>query len=96
MDLRDILGKRMNQLGIGKQVTASQVCSAYNKAVVEIFGEDVAKDTEAISFKEGVLKVKTSSSVLSQEIQGKHKEIIEKIIKKTGQKKINRIIFSAN
>ena len=79
MDLKDILEKKMNSLGIGKQVTASQVCDAYNKAVVEIFGKEILKDTEAISFNKGILKVRVSSSSLSQEIQGRSKDILLEI-----------------
>ena len=89
MELREILQKKINKLGVAKQVTASQVCDAYNKAVVEIFGKDASEFTEAISFKKGVLKVRVSSSSWAQEVQGKSFEIIEKINKST---KINNLV----
>lgn len=90
MELKDILEKKLNQLGIKRQVTASQVCDAYNKAVLEIFGADALKNTEAISFKKGVLKVRVSSSSWAQEVQGKSGEILEKL----EQFNISRIIYT--
>lgn len=93
VELKDILEKKINQLGIKKQVTASQVCDAYNKAVAEIFGRNALKNTEAVSFRAGVLKVRTSSSALSQEIQGKSGEILERISTEKEGKKAEKIVF---
>lgn len=90
MELRDILQKKLNKLGIGKQVTASQVCDAYNKTVLEIFGKEALKFTEATSFKEGVLKVRVESSAWAQEVQGKSLEILKKM-NKFG---IKRIVYN--
>ena len=93
MHLKKILEEKINKLGIGRQVTASQVCDAYNKIIVEMFGKDILKDTEAISLKKGVLKVRVSSSALSQEIQGRSREIIQKINKIISKKAVERIRF---
>lgn len=79
MELKDILEKKLNQLGIKRQVTASQVCAAYDKAVLEIFGEEALKKTEATSFKKGILKVRVSSSSWAQEVQGKSSAVLKKI-----------------
>lgn len=76
MELKDILEKKLNSLGIKKQVEASQVCDAYNSAIKEIFGEDAIQNTEAISFKNGVLKVRVSNSSWAQEVQGSWGELV--------------------
>ncbi|PIZ00931.1 hypothetical protein COY62_00760 [bacterium (Candidatus Howlettbacteria) CG_4_10_14_0_8_um_filter_40_9] len=94
MELKDIFERKLNQLGIKRQVTASQVCDAYNKAVLEIFGADALKNTEAISFKKGILKVRVSSSSWAQEVQGRSGEILENINKKNGGVDVKKIIFN--
>lgn len=62
----DILKKKINQMGIGRQVEAV--------GVVERAREEIAKylpaeDFEVISFNRGTLKVKVSSSVVANELQ---------------------------
>jgi len=94
MELKKILQKKLNILGIQKQVTASQVCDAYNKAVVKIFGKDASEFTEAISFKNGVLKVRVANSAWAQEVQGNVAALKEIIDKKIDKGCIKRIIFN--
>jgi predicted nucleic acid-binding Zn ribbon protein len=84
-NLGDVFEKRLSQLGIKKQVDAALVCDAFDKAVLEVFGEKGAKSVRAISFKNDVLKVGVSSSSWANEINLRQKEL--------GKRKKLRIIF---
>lgn len=91
MNLREILEKKINRLGIKNRVVASQVCDAYNRAIVEMFGKDALKYTEAISFKDGVLKVRVANSAWAQEVQGKSSEILKRMNEKGF--KVKRLVY---
>ncbi len=67
-NLGKIFEKRLNQLGIKKQVDAAIVCEEFDEAVAEVFGELGRKNVKAISYKNNCLKVGVSSSAWAQEI----------------------------
>lgn len=84
-NLGDVFEKRLAALGIKKQVDAALICEAFDKAVFDVFGEKGAKNVQAISFKNDVLKVGVSSSSWANEINLRQKEL--------GKRKKLRIIF---
>ena len=67
-DLSETFKKRLNQLGIKKQVDAAMVCEEFDAAVLEVFGEMGKKNVKAISYKNNCLKVGVSSSSWASEI----------------------------
>lgn len=67
-NLSEIFSKRLNQLGLKKQVDAAMVCEQFDEAVKEVFGDQGTKNVRAISFKNNVLKVGVTSSTWAQEI----------------------------
>lgn len=61
---------------------------------ISTVGEDVARNTEVISWKNGVLKIKASGHSLYQELMGfKKLEILSKIQKKERGNAIKKIVF---
>ena len=87
------LKKSINKAGIDKQVKAAQVCQFWDEAIKGIFGQEVAKKSQAIRFKNGALTVAVLSSVLAQEFKFKESEIKEEINKKVGYKLVRKIRF---
>lgn len=67
-NLGDIFEKKLNQLNIKKQVDAAMICEAFDKSILEVFGELGQKNARAISYKNNVLKVGVTSSSWANEI----------------------------
>ena len=65
-DIEETLTKRLNQLGIRRQVDAAGVVEAAEKEIAKILPRE---DFEVISFKNGTLKVFTASSPAANELQ---------------------------
>jgi hypothetical protein len=74
--------KRMNQLGLKKQVDASLIVEDAQKTIIEIFGERGTENLRAISYKKGVLKIASSSSAWAAECQGHGQKLVKKPIEK--------------
>lgn len=74
-NLGDVFEKRLVSLGLKKQVDAALVCEAFDRAVIETFGDAGPKNVKAISYKEGVLKVGVSSSSWAQEVNLRRLEL---------------------
>ena len=63
----NIFKNRLNQLGIGRQVDAAMVVARSQKIIHEKFGNFGDENLKVISYKNGVLKVASSSSTWSAE-----------------------------
>ncbi len=87
------LKKSINKAGINKQVQAAQICQFWQEATGEIFGEEIAKKSQATRFKNGVLTIAVLSSVLAQEFKFKEEEIKNKINGRTGCKIVKKVRF---
>ena len=87
------LKKSINKAGIDKQVKAAQICHFWQEVIREIFGQEIAKKSQALKFKNGALTVAVLSSVLAQEFKFKEEEIKSKINKKVGYSLVKKIRF---
>lgn len=85
MSLQEILNKKFNQLGIGKSITAALVCEKFEELSVGILGEVIAQETKAVSFKDHIITVQTSSPVIAQEIKLHEQDILEAVNEKLGE-----------
>jgi len=74
-DLSGIFRKKLNQLGIKKQVDAAMICEAFNKSVSKVFGEEGEKNVRAISFRNGALKIGVTSSIWANEVNARSQEL---------------------
>ena len=61
----DILKKKLNSLGISRQVEAAGVVEAARKEIAKFIPEE---DFEVVSFNRRILKINTSSAVVANEI----------------------------
>ncbi len=88
-NLSGILEKRLNQLGIKKQVDAAMICEEFDKAVYEVFGGLGQKNVRAISYKDNCLKIGVTSSAWANEINLRQLELKNdqnvRVVYKTGK-----------
>jgi hypothetical protein len=85
-NLGDIFEKRVNQLGIKKQVDAALVVQESQDRLKEIFGADVEKNLQVISFNNGTLKIAARTNAWANESQAQ--------ILKIRKNPIERIVFT--
>ena len=72
-DFDDILKKKFNQMGIGRQVEAVGVVEQATKEISKYIPKG---DFEVVSFNRGTLKVKVANSVVANEILYHKKDLI--------------------
>ena len=85
MDNNNIFSKRLEQLGIKKQVDASTIVAGAQKIIANTFGEHGTDNIRVISYKKGVLKISTTSGAWAAECQG--------IISQLKTPPIERVVF---
>jgi predicted nucleic acid-binding Zn ribbon protein len=87
------LKKSISKAGISREIEAFQVCDLWQKAIKNIFTEEIADKTQAIKYKNGTLTVAVLSSVLAQEFKFKEEEIKEEMNKKVRYNAVRKIRF---
>ena len=80
-----ILSRRINAMGLSKQFAAARVC-----AVADEVGKG---EFEAVSYKNGVLKVKVDSGARAHLVKLREQEIIGKINTELKREVVKRIVF---
>jgi hypothetical protein len=80
---------------LGRAAGAALVCHVSKKCLGEVFKKGFTKEIEVISFRDGTLFVATSSSVYSQEIKLKERDILDKINLELKKDLVNKIKFKA-
>lgn len=93
MSLQEVLSKKFNQMGIGKSITAALVCEKFDELALGILGKTIAVETKAVSFKDNVLMVQTSSPVIAQEIKLHEQDILEAVNEKLGEGVVKEMKF---
>lgn len=79
--------KKLNKLGIKKQVEASMVVEDAQKKITDLFGERGTQNLRVISYKDGVLKIAASNNLWAAECQGKITALLDQ--------KIKRVVFTS-
>ncbi len=80
-----LLRQRLAHYGLGKQYDASIVCSVANKVSDGRF--------DAISFREGILKVRVGSAARAHIVRMNQDSIISKINEELGEERVKRLRF---
>lgn len=89
----NILARNIKQSGIHRQVESSAIVNSFAEVAEEVIGRNVAKKSQALYFKGGILNIACLSSVLSQELQLNQKKIINKINKKFNSPVVEKLRF---
>lgn len=74
--------KRLEQLGIKKQVDASMIVENAQKKLFEIFGNRAEQNLQVVSFRKGTLKIAAKNSAWANECQGHLLELKKKPVEK--------------
>lgn len=83
---KNIFAKRLDQLGIKKQVDAAMIVAAAQRVINDKFGEQRGGDNlRVVSYRKGVLKIAASSNAWAAECQG--------IVGKLKTAPVERVVF---
>ncbi|TRZ77160.1 DUF721 domain-containing protein [bacterium] len=74
------------------RISSSMVCETAQKVLETVFGSNC--DFHTVSFKDGVLNVSVKSSVLSQELKFREKQIIGLVEDKVEGVRVKRIMIN--
>lgn len=83
------LNINLNKKGLSKMAEAAYICYIFENLKKELLGENI--NAEALSFKNGTLKIKVRDSVSASEIRFKSEGIKSAINKKIGHNVILKI-----
>ena len=92
--LGGILKNYSVQSPLRKSVTSSLVVEKANEAILVMFGDEIQNMACAVSFKDGVLRVKTTSTSVSSGIKMRENELFEGLFKLLGQQIVRQIIYT--
>ncbi|MFA6537657.1 MAG: DciA family protein [Patescibacteria group bacterium] len=79
--LSSLLGKKFHNVKIQKQAEAGLVVEFANNFFRELWGAQSLNKIKAVSYKEGILKVKVSGSLMNQELRFKTNRIKDAVNK---------------
>jgi len=89
--LSRILPKAINRAGISKQVTAARVVEKAAHVLRALWGEEKAAHVEMVSFKDGVLKLKTHSGPASQELKLWELRLVNQMNRELGSRVVQKL-----
>ncbi len=92
-NLKSILSSSFANKGVAKSITAAMICEAFDEFVVEKFGKEISENIHAQMFSNGVLTVKSSSPVLSQEIKLREEEVKDTVNEKIKKDMVKSLRF---
>ncbi|MDD5040148.1 MAG: DUF721 domain-containing protein [Patescibacteria group bacterium] len=91
--IKDILQSSLQKAGIADQVNAAVVCNEFNRIMEELFGTQISGKVKALYVKNRTLTLAVMSSAVGQELKLKERELIEKLEKKVGKNRVERLRF---
>jgi predicted nucleic acid-binding Zn ribbon protein len=77
------------------QIESAEVVEIVKSVMVELFGEDLAKDANPLFLKNRTITISCASSVIAQEIRLNQADIVQKINDKLGKNEVDRIRYLA-
>ncbi len=90
--LGDLLNYSVNKAGIGQQVSAAQICTAFDRLIIDAYPK-IKDQAQAKFVKNGTLTVAVLSPIIGQEIKLHERDILENLQKKFGKKAVSRLRF---
>lgn len=89
--LASLLQKRVEQVGVAKQVQAAQILECAKKQLISIFDETILNSVQPVAVKDRILQVRVESSVAAQELRLREQQIVAAVNKAMGQQVIDRL-----
>ena len=91
--LRQVLGDRLRQQGIGQAVESARVVEAFRQVVRELLGERAAGALKKVALRGDTLEVLAGSGTLASELRMREAELREGLKKTTGGNAYRMSIF---
>lgn len=94
-DLKSLLNKSIQRAGITRQVDAVRVVEIAGEIIEELFSADIVSQVRPIYVKNKTLAIASLSSIASQEIRFREKEIIDMINERLGLEAVSKIRYTS-
>jgi len=78
---KKLFEKRLNKVGIKKQVEAAMVCEAWNKINID---KEIQNKSKPVIFKNGILNINVTNAVIASELKIKEPLILGELNKVVG------------
>lgn len=91
--LKELLPKRLNHLGLAPQVDGATVCRLWEKHASQVFLKTIMENHEAISFRDGVLNLSVANPIFSQEIKHHATRIVSAINQELGKETVKKVLY---
>lgn len=82
--LNQLLVSRFGQTPLAKQVSAALICDEFNSLILNIWGDKIKNQAQAVYFKNNILTVAVLSSVVAQELKLQEAKLIRELNAKFG------------
>jgi hypothetical protein len=93
ISIKNLLGESIRNAGISDQVGAAVICGEFDKIILEILGEQIKDKIRALYVKNKTMTIAVMSASMGQEIKLHEQEILDKLNKKAGPNKVERLRF---
>lgn len=93
LDIKKLLNRRLNELGVGEQVEAVVVVEAFKRVVDKRFGRSAVNAINRAVWRYGRLEVSVASSALANELKIRENELTDLLAGELNGKVIKMNIF---
>ncbi|MBI2436141.1 MAG: DUF721 domain-containing protein [Candidatus Magasanikbacteria bacterium] len=94
--LGDVLHNKLSQNNpLKNQIESAELVQVVKNVMVELFGEELAKEANPLFLKNRTITISCSSSVIAQEIRLNQAEIVQRINNLLGKSDVDRIRYLA-
>lgn len=92
--IKRILPQAIQSAGIARQVTAARVVEEATEKLRLLWGDEKAAYAEVVSFSDGTLKWRTTSSVAMQELKLMEKQLVNDLNRELGSRVIRSFTYT--
>ena len=90
---KDDMMKRIKNAGIGSAVHATDVLDVVKKVLTKEFEEDIARKVTPLFFRNGTITLRTTSSIIAQEVRLREKEFAKRINEQLGKNAVSHFLW---
>ena len=90
---KDDMMKRIKNAGIGSAIHATDVLDVVKKVITKEFDEEIAKTVQPLFFRHGTVTIRTSSSIIAQEIRLTEDELKKRINESLGKEIVTHFLW---
>lgn len=91
--MKNLIRKSVQRKSFGGAVTAAQIVSWGNEFLIDILPMERTNDARVVSYKEGILKIMTSSGAVNQYIQDFEEEMRHRMMEKYQDTPLKQVVY---